>query len=84
MARKIIKPPQPDLFKSRKKTAAVLQLSPSGRGHQYTYGLDSVCREMNANVTRIVGPSEIQDCRDDVLLCGMTSPMDVYPLVKNI
>jgi hypothetical protein len=67
-----------------RRNFAALSLEKSQRGHQYTYGLDYVCNNIGGNFIGIVDRKTIHTTAADTVLCSLTSPLDVYPLVKYI
>ncbi len=74
---------EPDLFKTSDMDIAVLNLTGGGgRSHQFTYGLDAVCRELSANVVKTVTSSTINDC--DIVLCSLCSVQDTLRLICEI
>lgn len=76
--------PEMNLFNTRKVN--VLRLKDRGllgsRGHEYTYGLDYILNEANANITKEI--FNINEATEEKLLCSLTSPLDIYRLIDTI
>lgn len=76
--------PHMDLFRTRKVN--VLSLNDSkhlgSREHEYTFGLDAVLGDANANVTKVV--TNLEDATEGKVLCSLTSPLDIYRLLDTV
>ena len=79
--RKILQPPQPDLFRSG--NVSVLRLGKKGRDQQYTLGLDAVLSEADLNVTNVCTDPFLLG-KNDVLCASFLSPMDVIEYLSKV
>jgi hypothetical protein len=70
----------------RTKRVNVLSLSKSGylgsREHEYSYGLDAVIEDADANITKVIDGTS--DAIDEKVLCSLTSPLDIYRLLDTV